>query len=153
VRPTWQVRPALPGVAAPAPWHTSSPSHASLAGITWMNKIDQGNVGSIEWMNLGSLRSMGPLVRLINCHNRHSKAILSIPKRRRFIPQHRGGPAAPPNRRADRNRHKLPTFNHLRSKDQERPSREAVDHRVDHTPSSSRTYENWPTCSNDLTFL
>jgi hypothetical protein len=96
---------------------------------------------------------MGPPLRPINRPNRHSKAILSVPGRRRFIPRHTGGPAgprgptAPPNCRADRNRLKLPTFNRLRSKDQERPSQEAVDHRAD------RTYENGPTRSTDLTYL
>jgi hypothetical protein len=39
------------------------------------------------------------------------------------------------------------TLNHLRSKDQERPSQEAVDHRA------GRTYENGPTRSTDLTYL
>jgi hypothetical protein len=69
-----------------------------------MNNIDQGNIGLIEWMNLGSLGSMGPLVRQINCHNHHFKTIPSIPERRKFIPRHRcgstapRGPAAPPNR-------------------------------------------------------
>jgi hypothetical protein len=124
-----------------------------------MKKIDQGNIGLIEWMNLGLLGSMGPLLRPINPHNHHSKAILSVLERRRFIPRRRGGPAiprgpiAPPNRRADRNRHKLPTFNRLRSKDQERPIREAMDHRASRTSSSNRTYENGPTRSTDLTCL
>jgi hypothetical protein len=142
-----QVWPQLPR-ATSLVWVTSLP-----ACTTWMNKIDQGNVGLIEWMKLWSLGSMGPPVRLINRHNRHSKAILSVPERRRFITRHKGGPAAPrgpaalPNRRADRNQLKLPTFNHLWSKDQERPSQKAVDHRV------GRTYENGPTCSTDLTYL
>jgi hypothetical protein len=39
----------------------------------------------------------------LNHHNCHSKSILSVTKRRRFIPRHRGGPAAPPNHRADQN--------------------------------------------------
>jgi hypothetical protein len=96
---------------------------------------------------------MGPPLRPINRHNRHSKTILSVTERMRFIPRLRGGPAvpirptAPPNRRADRNRLKLKTFNRLRSKDQERPSQEAVDHRAGHT------YENGPTRSTDLTYL
>jgi hypothetical protein len=102
---------------------------------------------------------MGPTLRSINRQNRHSKAILSVPEQRQFIPRHRGGPteprgpAAPRNRRADRNRHKLSTFNRLRSKDQECLSREEVDHRDGRTSSSDRTYENGPMCSTDLTYL
>jgi hypothetical protein len=75
-----------------------------------MNEIHQGNIGLIEWRRLGSLGSMGPLVRPINRHNRHCKAILGIPEQRRIIPWHRGGPAAPrgsaapPNCRVGRNR-------------------------------------------------
>jgi hypothetical protein len=53
---------------------------------------------------LGSLGSMGPLVRPINRHNHHSKAILGVTERRRFI-THLGvgpdaliGPAAPASR-------------------------------------------------------
>jgi hypothetical protein len=147
------MRPHLPCATSPVQI-TSSP-----AVTTWMNEIDQWNVNLIKWMRLGSHGSMGPLVRPINRHNRHSKAILGVPERRRFIPRQRGGPAAPkrldapPNGCADRNRHKIPTFNHLRSKDQERPSREAVDHRADRTSSSGRTYENGPTRSIDLTCL
>jgi hypothetical protein len=90
---------------------------------------------------------MNPPLRAINRHNCHSKAILSVPERRRFIPRHRGGSAAPLNRHADRNRLKLPTFNRLRSKDQERPSRKVVGHRA------GRTYENGPTCSTYLIYL
>jgi hypothetical protein len=74
------VRPHLPR-ATPLVQVTSSP-----AGTTWMNKIDQGNVGLIEWTKLWSLGSMGPLLWPINHHNRHSKAILSVPERRRCIP-------------------------------------------------------------------
>jgi hypothetical protein len=101
---------------------------------------------------------MGPPLRPINCHNRHSKTILSVTEQRRFIPRLRGGPvaprdlAAPPSLRADQNRLKLPTFNRLRSKDQELPSHEAVDHRAGRTSSSGRTYENGPTRSTDLTY-
>jgi hypothetical protein len=102
---------------------------------------------------------MGPPLRPINRHNRHTKAILSIPEERQFIPRHRGGSAAPrglaapPNRRADQNRLKLPTFKRLRSKDQEHPSKEEVDHRAGRSSSSGRTYENRPTRSTDLTYL
>jgi hypothetical protein len=89
---------------------------------------------------------MGPPLRPINRHNSHSKTILSVTERRRFIPRLRGEPAAPrgpaahPSRRANQNRLKLPTFNHLRSKDHERPSREVLDHRAGRTSSSGRTY-------------
>jgi hypothetical protein len=108
---------------------------------------------------LWSLGSMGPPLLLINCHNRQTKAIMSVPEWSRFIPRHRGGsapprgPSTPPNRHADQNWLKLPTFNLLRSKDQEHPSQEVVDHRAVHTSSSGRTYENGPTHSTDLTYL
>jgi hypothetical protein len=140
-----QVRPALPGAAAPAPWLVLGPMHlSSPAGTTWMNEIDQGNVGLIEWMRLGSFESMGPLVRPFNRHNRHSKAVLGVPERRWFITRHGVGPAAPPNRHTGRNRPKEPTLNRLRSSDQERPRWEAVDHRAGHTPWSSRTWDIGP---------
>jgi hypothetical protein len=96
---------------------------------------------------------MRPPLRPINCHNRDSKTILSVTGRRRFIPQLRGGLAAPPNRHTSQNQRKEPTLNRLRSKDQERPSQEAVDHRDGRTSSSGRTYENGPTHSTDLTYL
>jgi hypothetical protein len=38
---------------------------------------------------------MGPLVRMLNRHNSHSEAILGIPKRKRCITRHGGGPVAP----------------------------------------------------------
>jgi hypothetical protein len=68
-----------------------------------MNEINQGNVVLIEWMRLGSLGSKDPPVRMINRHNCHSKAILGIPERTRFITRlgvgttTPRGPAAPPN--------------------------------------------------------
>jgi hypothetical protein len=80
-RPALQVQPHLPRATSPIQI-TSSPT-----GTTWMNEIDQGNVSLNEWMRLGSLGSMGPLVRPINRHNRHSKAILGVPEQRWFIPQ------------------------------------------------------------------
>jgi hypothetical protein len=95
----------------------------------------------------------------LNRHNRYSKSILSVTKRRWFIPRLRGGPAtprgpaAPPNRHTGKNRRKEPTLNRLRSKDQERPSQEAVDHRAGRASPSGRTYENGPTSSTDLTYL
>jgi hypothetical protein len=77
---------------------------------------------------------MGPPLRPVNNHNRHSKSILSVTKQKRFILRLRGGPAAPPNRHTGQNRHKELTLNLFRSKDQERPSQEAVDHSVGRTP-------------------
>jgi hypothetical protein len=90
--PALQVRPALPRGSFRVQC-TSSPT-----GTTWMNEIHQGNVSLIEWRGLGSLGSMGPLVQPLNCHNRHSKAILGVPEQGRFITWHGGGSAAPPNR-------------------------------------------------------
>jgi hypothetical protein len=153
VRPAWQVRPALPRATSSVP-NTSFP-----ACTTWMNKIYQGNVSLIKWMKLWSLGSMGPPLWLINHHNCHSKSILSVTKWRRFSPRLRGGPAAPrgpatpPNRHTGQNQHNELTLNHLRIKDQERPSQEAVDHRAGRTSPSGRTYENGPTPSTDLTYL
>jgi hypothetical protein len=148
-----QVRPHLPRATS------SVPIKSFLTCTTWMNEIDPGNVDLIEWMKLWSLGSIGPPLRPINHHNRNSKAILSVTKWRRFIPRLRGGPAAPrgpaapPNRHNDQNRRKELTLNRLRSKDQECPSQEAVDHRAGHTPWSGRTYENGTTLSTDLTYL
>jgi hypothetical protein len=93
-RPALQVQPTLPRGSCLVQC-TSSP-----AGTTWMNEIHRGNVSLIEWMWLGSLGSMSPLVRPINRHNLHSKAILGVPEQRRFITRHRVGPAAPPNHHA-----------------------------------------------------
>jgi hypothetical protein len=119
---SWKVWPALPR-------GTSSVLNTSFpACTTWMNEIYQGNIGVIEWMKLWSLGSMGPPLRSINRHKRHSKSILSVTRWRRFIPRLRGGPAAPrgsatpPNRHTGQNWRKQPTLNHLRSKDQEHPS-------------------------------
>jgi hypothetical protein len=99
-----------------------------------MNETHKGNISLIEWMRLGSLGSMGPLVRPINRRNRHSKAIIGVPERRRFIPQHGGQPTAPPYRHTGQNRPKALTLNHLGSSDPECPKQEAVDHRADRTP-------------------
>jgi hypothetical protein len=133
-QPALQVWPHLPrGLCLVQ--STSSP-----AGTTLMNEIDQGNVGLIERMRLGSLGSIGPLVRPINRHNSHSMAILCVPERRWFITRHRVGVvaprglAAPPDRHTKQNRPKEPTLNHLRSSDQERLRREAVNYRADRTP-------------------
>jgi hypothetical protein len=64
-------------------------------GTTWMNEINPENIDLIERMRLASLGSMGPLVRPINRHNRHFKAILGVPERRRFITRLGVGLAAP----------------------------------------------------------
>jgi hypothetical protein len=157
-QPCWcdrpcQVQPHLPRATS------SVPITAFPACRTWMNEIDQQNVRLIEWMKFWSLGLMGPPLWPINRHSRHSKIILSVTWRRRFMPHLRGGPdaprgsAAPPNRHADQNRLKLPTFNCIRSKDQERPGQEAVDHRANRTSSSGHTIENGPTCSTDLTYI
>jgi hypothetical protein len=95
----------------------------------------------ITWIN-------GPTSSADQLHNRHSKAVMSVPVRRRFLQWHRGGPTAPPHRRADRDRHKILTFNRLMCKVQECLSREAVDHRANRTSSSGHTYENGPTRSS-----
>jgi hypothetical protein len=63
-------------------------------------------------VKIGSTCIYGPT---LNRHNRHSKSILSVTKRRRFIPHLRGGsatprgPVAPPNRHTGQNRCKEPT--------------------------------------------
>jgi hypothetical protein len=117
-----QERPALP-CATSSVLNTCFP-----VCTTSMNEIYQGNVSLIKWIKLWSLGSMGPPLRMINRHDRHSKTILSVTERRRFIPLLRGGPTAPrgltapPNSCADRNRLKLLTFNRLRRKDEEHPS-------------------------------
>jgi hypothetical protein len=108
---TW---PGL-GPAAPNKCHVSGPQHQQsheqvLDGqeTLILCRLDQkAKVGS-TWIDAPTL----------NCHNRHSKSILSVTKRRLFIPRLRGGLAAPPNRHTGQNRRKQPTFNHLRSKDQ-----------------------------------
>jgi hypothetical protein len=71
-RPAWQVWQHMPRGTSLVHC-TSSP-----AGTTWLNKIDQGNIGLIEWMRFGSLGSVGPLVRSINRHNLHPKVILGV---------------------------------------------------------------------------
>jgi hypothetical protein len=147
------------GAAAPAPCHVPSPKHFlphmhNLYERDWSRKhwFDRMDEVVITWIN-------GPPLRPINHHNCHSKTILSVTKRRRFIPRLRGGTtaprgsAAPFNRHTGQNRRKEPTLNRLRSKDQERPSQKVVDKRVSCTPWSNRTYENGPTRSTDLTYL
>jgi hypothetical protein len=131
---------------------SSLPNTSFPVCTTWMNEIDQGKVSLIEWMKLWSLGSMGPPLRPINRHNSHSKTILCVTKRKRFIPPHRGGSAAPPNLHTNQNWCEALTLNRLRSKNQERPSQEAMDHRAGRTPWSARTYENGPTHSTDLTY-
>jgi hypothetical protein len=87
---------------------------------------------------------MGPPLQPINRHNRHSKTILSVSEQRRFITRLVVGLAAPPNRHTGQNRRKKATLNRLRSKDQERPSREAVDHKAGRTSLSGRVDAPYP---------
>jgi hypothetical protein len=94
VRPTLQVRPALP------------------RGMTLVQSTPTPT--STTW-RLGSLRSMGPLIRSLNRHNHHPKAILGVPEHGRCITQCGVGPATPINWRAGRNWPKEPTYNHPRS--------------------------------------
>jgi hypothetical protein len=102
---------------------------------------------------------MGPPLRPINHHNRHSKSILSVTKQRWFIPWLRGGsaaprgPIAPPNHHTGQYQCKEPTLNRLRSKDQECPSQEVVDHKAGRTSSSGCTCDIGPTRLTDLTYL
>jgi hypothetical protein len=97
VRPALQMRPTLPGAANPAPWLVPDPEHL-LSLEQYLDEHDSlKNVGLIQRWRLGS---MGPLVRPLNCHNCHSKVILGVPKRRRCITRHGGGPAAPRHLRA-----------------------------------------------------
>jgi hypothetical protein len=49
---TSQARQALPGAAALTPCHVLGPNQVLPHVHIWMNKIDQGNVGLIEWMEL-----------------------------------------------------------------------------------------------------
>jgi hypothetical protein len=51
-KPHHQARRALPGASAPAPYHVLGPKHFLPLCTTWMNEVDQGNVGLIEWMKL-----------------------------------------------------------------------------------------------------
>jgi hypothetical protein len=131
--PTGAADPSRCGRACPVAhhWSNTPPLPRAQLGRTRSTKE---TVGLIEWMRVGSVGSMGPLVRPINHHNHHSKAILGVPEGRRFISRHGVGPAAPPNRQTEKNRPKEPTLNRLRSSDQERPGREAVDHRAGQTP-------------------
>jgi hypothetical protein len=123
--------PAGPaGAAGHAPWIMPGPEHLLSLEQHLEEHDSLKNVGLIQRWRLGS---MGPLVRPLNRHNRHSEAILGVPEHRRCITRHGGGPAAPIHPRVGRNRPKEPTYNRLRSSDQGRPRREAVDHRADHT--------------------
>jgi hypothetical protein len=45
-----------------------------------VNRDPPRKLDLIEWMKLGSLGSMVPLVRPFNRHNHHSKAILGVPE-------------------------------------------------------------------------
>jgi hypothetical protein len=134
------------GPAGPAPWLIPGPENL-LSLEQYLDEHDSlKNVGLIQRWRLGS---MGPLIQPLNRHNHHSEAILGIPEHRRCITRHIGGPTAPRGPTAPihscvgRNRPKEPTYNYLRSSDQGRPRREAVDHRAVHT------WHIVPTCSTD----
>jgi hypothetical protein len=124
---------------------------------SWMDERCRFYVGWIKRLRLEALGLMDPHLTATIVIPR---AILSVTKRRRFIPRLRGGPdaprgpAAPPNRHTGQYRRKEPTLNRLGSKDQERerPSQEEVDHRAGRTSSSGRAYENGPTPSTDLAY-
>jgi hypothetical protein len=109
----WQVRPILPGAAGPAPCHVLSLEHF----LPRVHNLDERDLSRKRRFD-----RVCPPLQPINHYNRHSKSILSVTKRRRFIPRLKGGSAAPPNRHIGQNRRKEPTLNRLRSKDQERPS-------------------------------
>jgi hypothetical protein len=96
----------------------------------WMDERRRFYVGWIKRLRLEALGSMNPH---LTARTVIPRPILSVTKRRRFIPRLRGGPAAPLNRHTGQNRRKEPTLNRLRSKDQERRSQEAVDHRASRT--------------------
>jgi hypothetical protein len=116
----------LAGAAGPTLCLVPGPEHF-LSLDQHLDKHDSlKDVGLIQSWRLGS---MGPLVRLLNCHNHHSKVILGILERRRCITRHGGGLAEPMHPCAGRNRPKEPTYNRLKSSDQGCPRREAVDHR------------------------
>jgi hypothetical protein len=119
------------GTTGPAPCRVPSRKHR----LVLKHNLDEqdSHVGLIKWWRLGSLGSMGPLIRSLNCHNHHPEVILGVPEQSWSITRHGGGPATPINSRARRNRPKEPTYNCLRSSDQERPSREAAHHRTGRT--------------------
>jgi hypothetical protein len=74
------------------PWHVPGPEYP-LSNEQNLDEHDSlMNVGLIQGWSLGS---MGPLVQLINRHNRHSEAILGFLERRRCITWHGGGLTAP----------------------------------------------------------
>jgi hypothetical protein len=88
------------GAAGSALWLVPGPEHL-LSLEQHLDEHDSlKNVGLIQrWR----LTSMGPLVGLINRHNRHSQVILGVPERRQCITRHEGGRATPIHPRAGRN--------------------------------------------------
>jgi hypothetical protein len=91
----------------PTPWLVPGPKH-HLSLKKYLDEHDSlKNVGLIQMWRLGS---MGPLVRPLKRHNRHSEAILGIPEQRRCITWHEcgsfapRGPATPIHPRARQNR-------------------------------------------------
>jgi hypothetical protein len=155
--PTGAAGPA--SSAAPAPCHVLGPKHflphvhnLDERYLSREHRFDRMDEVVITWINGSTSPANQPPQSSFQEHpERH--------QRRRFIARLKGGPAtprgpaAPPNCHTDQNRCKEPTLNRLRSKDQERPSREVVDHRASRTSPSGRTYENGPTPSIDLTYL
>jgi hypothetical protein len=114
------------GMVGPAPWLVPSPEH--LLSLE-QHLEEHDSLKNVSLIQRWRLESMGPLVRPLNRHNRHSEVILGVPERRRCITRHEGGRTAPIHPCVRWNRPKEPTFNRLRSTDQGRPRREAVDHR------------------------
>jgi hypothetical protein len=144
-RPCKCGRPSRCGRTYPVPRFRSESLPSPRAQLGWTRLIKETSI----WSNGWSCDHLDQWVHLSG----PSTATTVIPRppwaslSEGGSSRHRGGSAAPPNLRADRNRLKLPTFNRIRSKDQERPSQEAVDYRAD------RTYENGPTRSTNLTYL
>jgi hypothetical protein len=122
--------------AGPTPWLMPSPEHLLYLEQHLDEHDSLKNVSLIYRWRLGS---KGPLVQPLNRHNRHLEVILGVPEHRRCITRHIGwsdtprGSAAPIHSCAERIRPKELTYNRLRSSDQRRPRREAVDHRVGRT--------------------
>jgi hypothetical protein len=125
------------GAPAPTIWHVLGPRHQQSHKHTLDGWDTPVNGQFDQKAKVGSTCIDGPT---LNHHNCHSEAILGVPERRRCITRHGGGPAAPIHVCFGRNWPKEPTYNRLRSSDQGRPRREAVDHRVGRTSWSSRTW-------------
>jgi hypothetical protein len=87
----------------------------------------------ITWINGSTSPADQPPQPSFQDHpERHQAMVVHLTARGGLAAPRR--PTTPPNRHTGQNRRKEPTLNRLRSKDQERPSQEAVDHRAGHTP-------------------